>query len=209
MNKEQIQSRLDELHKEISKLKAEESSLNSQLNNIVSSEINSALKTELNGCSMNNMSSFFVTTSSKTLDRMSEFYFSHEKYLLLSNFFFKFDSKYKKFSFIITKCTDMPTVLYTEIVMSDLKGIAGYVLELEPQPKAIYDYKISLLKKELSILFSKHNLDEKLILFDSPLKIGCQTWGNKREHGDGLFYPPGSEFGETTDFYIIGVKIGS
>ena len=145
----------------------------------------------------------YLKKTTETTPIMDEFWGSKKDYLIIRSFF---TCKNNLLSLIVCKSLKKNLINVNKpFIITELKKCSGQDI-YSSFPKEIVPL-IDTIKKAVS---KEENKAGDVIPFDNPIVFGAQTYSDQSYSIDDLFsmfWSPGSQFGDVTWFYIVGIEI--
>lgn len=209
MTKEQIQSEIDRIHEEILRLTEQENYLKKELHSAITDENTLALLNETMDVDDENSMAVSLNEYTKTTPIMDEFWNSQKRFLVFKNIF-SIGKSWTRSSLIVVRARNGCKARGLNLTMTELKKRAGIVMTDDYIKRVPENSRFYALASELSIAAQKITPDSEFIPFESPVRLGGQTFANQTGYGsiyEGTYQiSQGTLYGETTGFYIIGIK---
>lgn len=214
---EQIEVQLATLREEIDKLEEKESylqSLQDQLENeidaIAASEETQRILDSIHDITAENAMYISLDSDTKTTPVMEKFYQSNKSFLIFSKLFHLMGNS-NSISLVVKK--DHPDVNRhnSDLTMTNIKEVANTYITSSSTKYLKESSRRYHLYKELEKICQKSPQRGERIPFDLPCKLRGQTFKDQRGYGsrycgEDLIHP-GTEYGATTNFLIIGALI--
>lgn len=153
-----------------------------------------------------------LDNSTKTIPIMSRFIKSGRRFLIFSNAF-SLGKQLHKVSLVITRSCTRINYNFNGLVMTDLKNAVGIYLTDYNLKSKRPESRLYPLYSELVAIGKRELMKGQLIPFETPCMIGGQTYGDRTgfgwEYCGETLVRQGKEYGETTKFLIIGIRVES
>ncbi len=209
MNLKEAQKRILEIEKEIEHLEKEKTALQDNVKKYSIEENTRAYLNAVFSVNQENAMHVRLYADTKTTPIMDDFYSSEKQFLVFDRAFFR-GRDLTRLSLVVSKMSARDVaVLNSGLTMTDLKktvgiGISDYTINYYKETGRLYP-----LIKELIRVTSLISEDDGAIPFETPIRLGGQTYANQTgfgsEYNGDIQVYQGTLYGETTGFCIIGV----
>lgn len=213
MNKKEAEKQLKEVQKEITRLQKKADKLSCMIREMETMEITTQFVNSITTVSDKNSMHVRLERNSKTTPIMDSFWKSDKTFLVFDRLFWVVvfpQGILWRISLVIRKGWAPISIIDDGLTMSDLKMHAGLGIE----PNQYWESgRVCSLAKEVLNAGPKMKEPNQAIAFDLPIRLRGQTYANQtgfgsEYNGDELVYQ-GTLYGETTDFYIIGLIVNN
>lgn len=208
---EDVGSRISETEELLRSLKHEKRELEEELHEIERAEMTQNYLQSINLLSDDNSTRVRLSMQTRTTPIIDSFYTSDKKFLVFDKAFILFNG-WKDISIVIAKA--MAGINYKDngMTMTDLKKCYGKYIRESSLENRSGDNRLYPLYEELIKISATPLKSGDVIPFSIPCMLRGQTYVDQTGFGSEYYgaklVHKGKEYGETTKFFIIGVRIG-
>jgi len=211
--REQLQRQLEDVKRIIEESKAKECRLVEQIHQLnVEIETDSTLAL-VHDVTPQNSLYVCLNENVRTTPIMDEYDESDKLYLVFGRQYrlYRNDYTIMKVDLVVMRCQKKVDCHRSGLTMTDLKKDSGNLLRETRLDNAPKRSRLIPLYKELLCISKDKLVPGILIPFQKPCFLGGQTFADQRgfgsEYNGDFLVHQGREYGETTKFLIIGIKV--
>ena len=203
------QKQINALEKEVDKLRAAQKALNTELYELKREEQTEKLLQSVFAVTKRNSTEETLSSFTYTTNLMDKFVNSKRRFLLFKHAFRI--GAWRYVTLVVTKCRWDVRYHYSGLVMTDLKKAVGAHVTEDSLRYTREGSRLYPLYSELVAIGQKQMEKGEYIPFETPCMLGGQTnpdrGGYGWEYNGDTLVRQGKNYGETTKFLIVGIRV--